>query len=365
MVALFGLAGKGSPSRSPRNQDPAPAAVPPPPPYSQDNPDPALLAATTTTTTTHIVTTTQTTTHFFSLPLWRRRGTPAYSPAVAPKGPASLSTDELGVISAPHDRALTHASVLLRDKELPPTPSLSPENLTPPSRLSPDPPQADDGDDTTRTIRRNDSSRSAGLSDSSSRASSVQPATARSSYAPGDSSSPAQPTLALARAALGIGLPLGAPSVSASTSSSEVNSVMFLQPHAPSTSELRRPNPTIRHAKSFQKEREASPVDSPATARDRRRARGLSLGPLALMSSDNKGKQRETDVDLDAAEPRPISRKSSFWSRRRVNSRPDTAPAPSSLRVCEDLRSRSECRRCSSGGGTGGTKPGEGTGVLT
>ncbi|KAI0662726.1 hypothetical protein C8Q70DRAFT_578761 [Cubamyces menziesii] len=322
MVALFGLAGKGSPSRTPRNPDTAT----PPPPYNPDNPDPALIA-TTTTTTTHIVTT-HTTTHFFSLPLWRRRGTPAYSPTVAPRGLASLSTDELGMLNTQHSHIPTPLSASARDKALPPTPSLSPENVTPP-RLSPDTLTRDDGEDTTRTIRRKGSSRSGAFSVASSRASSVQPAS-RSSYAPGEPPA-AQPTVTLARAALGIGLPHGAPtSVSASSSSSEINSVMFLQAQPSVSSELRHVNPTIRHAKSFHREHDANQTDpSPSAVRERRRTRGLSLGPLHLVSTD-KGKQREVDTESNAAEPKQLARKSSFWTRRRVNSRPDASLSPSS-----------------------------------
>ncbi|CDO72333.1 hypothetical protein BN946_scf184977.g30, partial [Trametes cinnabarina] len=325
MVALFGLTGKGSPQR-PRNPD----SVTPPPPYSQDNPDPALIA-TTTTTTTHVVTT-HTTTHFFSLPLWRRRGTPAYSPSVAPRGVASRSTDELGVLTTQHGPHPTTLSAISRDKALPPTPGHSSENLTPQSRRSPEPHVREDSIDTARIAERKDYPGSEVFSTASSRASSVQP-TGRVSYTPGESRGSSHPTVALARAALGIGLPLGAPaSVSASSSSSEVNTVMFLQPQSSIAPESRRGNPAIRHAKSFHKDSEIAQADpSPSTLRERRRTRGLSLGPLHLMSNDSKGKQREEDAGLGEAEPRQLSRKSSFWSRKRVNSRPDPSPSPSAL----------------------------------
>ncbi|KAL7285244.1 hypothetical protein ACG7TL_000338 [Trametes sanguinea] len=327
MVALFGLAGKGSPQRPSRNPD----SATPPPPYSQDNPDPALIATTTTTTTTQVVTT-QTTTHFFSLPLWRRRGTPAYSPAVAPRGLASLSTDELGVMNTQHNTHSMSPSALSRDKALPPTPAHSPENLTPPSRHSPDPLARELSVDIARTAERKDNHKSTIVSTASSRASSVQPVS-RVSYTPNESPSSSQPAVALARAALGIGLPVGAPaSVSASSSSSEVNTVMFLQPQSPAIADSRCANPTIRHAKSFQKDTAATPVDPIlSTLRERRRTRGLSLGPLHLMSADNKGKQREEAPEVTVTEPKQLSRKSSFWSRKRVNSRPDPSPSPSTL----------------------------------
>ncbi|RPD82664.1 hypothetical protein L226DRAFT_475998 [Lentinus tigrinus ALCF2SS1-7] len=324
MVALFGLSTKGSPARTTRNPD----IATPPPPYSQDHSDPAVFATeTTTTTTTHVVnvTTTQTTTHFFSLPLWRRRGTPAYSP----KNIAAMSTDELGVMGTPAGHALNPPTLHTRDKDLPPTPNASPPMLTPPNRLSPDVSQQE-SDDPTRHARKQAESRSGVASVASSRASSLQPGS-RSSYAPGESPSASQPTVVLARAALGLGLPHGAPTVSASSSSSEVNTVSLFPPQSPIMSEARAPSLTIRHAKSFHREPQRVADEAPPSAiRERRRTRGLSLGPLSLMSSDTKGKQRETDIDANASDQKPLSRKSSFWSRRRVNSRPDPALAPPS-----------------------------------
>ena len=324
MVALFGLSTKGSPARTTRN----PEIATPPPSYSSDNPDPAVYATeTTTTTTTHVVTTTtQTTTHFFSLPLWRRRGTPAYSS----RNTAAMSTDELGVISNPPGNALLPSTLQSRDKDLPPTPNASPPTLTPPSRLSPDPPSKQESDDATRQARKQTESRSGVASVASSRASSLQPGS-RSSYAPGESPNASQPTVVLARAALGLGLPHGAPTVSGSSSSSEVNTVSLFPSQSPITSEPRRPSLTVRHAKSFHRVPDSTSHDPPPSAvRERRRTRGLSLGPLTLMSSDAKGKQRETDTDASTPEQKPLSRKSSFWSRRRVNSRPDPALAPPS-----------------------------------
>ncbi|TBU64967.1 hypothetical protein BD310DRAFT_804776 [Dichomitus squalens] len=270
------------------------------------------------------MTTTQTTTHFFSLPLWRRRGgTPAYSPSNA------RSTDELGAINPQSSLPSSAQSTLhTRNKELPPTPELSPDNLIPPTRLYPDAHFPHDGDGLASSVGRAAGS----MSGKSSRASSVQPAS-RSSYAPSDSHNPAQPTVALARAALGLGLPHAAPiSVSASSSSSEVNTVAFSPPQSPSTADLRPPNFMVRHAKSFHKEPDRAPEDAPpSVTKERRRARGFSLGPLHLMTSDVKGKQRETESSIvaDSPEGKSLTRKSSFWSRRRVNSRPDALALPS------------------------------------
>ncbi|KAI1797784.1 hypothetical protein LXA43DRAFT_266533 [Ganoderma leucocontextum] len=320
MVALFGLSSKGSSAKPLRDSD----TVIPPPPYPTDTSDSAVYAtATTTTTTTHVVTTTTQTTHFFSLPLWRRRGgTHAYSPSNA------RSTDELGVLNEHSDHSPSSSTIHARNKDLPPTPELTPDNLTPHTRLSPDISPLQGGDGRTsnaRTVMRS-------ASRPSSRASSLQ-RVSRSSYAPSDFVHAAQPTVILARAALGLGLPHGAPaSVSASSSSSEVNTVAFLPQQSPSTTDLRRPSLLLRHAKSFYKEPD-SRNEAPAVA-ERRRARGLSLGPLHLMSSDAKGKQRETNspVVSEPAGAKPLTRKSSFWSRKRTSSRPEppalTSPTP-------------------------------------
>ena len=310
MVGLFGFASKGSPAKAQRNAEVSPT---PPPPYSQDSSDPAFFATeTTTTTTTHVVTTTtQTTTHFFSLPLWRRR-----VPAEYPHNhTAARSTDELGLFGAHQE--YSSGSMQTRNKDLPPTPELSPEHLTPSSRLSPDPHFSQDGDDPRHVGRKG--RKSGAPSVASSRASSLQPVS-RSSYAPGESS---QPTVALARAALGLGLPHASPSTT------ELNTVSFLPPPSPITSDGRRAIPLVRHAKSFYKEPSVAQEDpSSSTPRERRRTRGLSLGPLNLMSSDAKGKQRESDAP---PEPKPLTRKGSFWTRRRVNSRPESAAPPSPL----------------------------------
>ncbi|TFK94310.1 hypothetical protein K466DRAFT_657839 [Polyporus arcularius HHB13444] len=323
MVALFGLSTKGSPARTTRNPDIATA----PPPYSQDHSDPAVFATATTTTTAHIVTTTtETTTHFFSLPLWRRRGTPAHAPRIT----AAMSTDELGVMHTDSGQALSPSSLHSRDKDLPPTPNASPPSLTPPNRRSPDPHSLHESDDTTRQARIQAESRSAVASVASSRASSLQPCS-RSSFALGESPSASQPTVVLARAALGLGLPHGVPGVSASSSSLEVNTVSLFPPQSPITSRAQPRSLSIRHAKSFHREPGSAADDPPASAiRERRRTRGLSLGPLSLMSSDIKGKQRETDNDAIISDQKPLTRKSSFWSRKRVHSRPEPALAPPS-----------------------------------
>lgn len=322
MVALFGLSSKASSSPAKSSHDSDSLSLPPP--YPTNTPDSAVYATATTTTATHVVTTTtQTTTHFFSLPLWRRRGgTSAYSPS------STRSTDELGVITARLDPNLSPSTIHARNKDLPPTPEPSPDNLTPHTRLSPDVSPLQEGDGKAASAEAAVRSGSG----PSSRASSLQRAS-RSSYAPSDSIHAAQPTVILARAALGLGLPHAAPaSVSASSSSSEVNTVAFLPQRSPSTTDLRRPNLFVRHAKSFYKEPDSrNDAPPPSAIGERRRTRGLSLGPLHLMTSGAKGKQREASVPVVAepTEVKPLTRKSSFWSRKRTSSRPEP-PAPTS-----------------------------------
>ena len=268
------------------------------------------------------MTTTQTTTHFFSLPLWRRRAAPAYSP----RDKAARSTDELGLMPPHPGPSSTSSTLHPRDKDLPPTPELG--TLTPP-RLSPDPPSQQERDDATRIARSKSTSRSGPASAASSRASSLQPVS-RSSCAPSDSPNPTQPTVVLARAGIGLGLPYAAPASVSPSSSTEINTVTFF-PHSPSMTDLRPPNPMLRHAKSFHRQPETSAEPaSQSASRERRRTRGLSLGPLNLLSSDTKGKQRQVDSDGVPPETKPLSRKGSFWSRKRVNSRPNTPVVPPS-----------------------------------
>ncbi|OBZ79747.1 hypothetical protein A0H81_00693 [Grifola frondosa] len=332
MVGLFGLGNKGSPSRSPHNP---PSLNTPPPPYSQDNPDPSVFATETTTTTTHVVTTTtHTTTHFFSLPLWKRRGSPAYPPPVAPRI-AGLSSDELGTIGSLEDQS-ERSVVLLRNKALPPTPDFSDENERSSSSIALNAlhPNGEDGARIPRKKSR-PSLVEAG-SACSSRNSSVA-AMSRSSYTLAESSS--QPTVILARAALGLGLHHVTPnSVVASSSAMEVNTVAFGAP----TSQLRTSDPSVRRVKSFQKDTPV-PTQEPSPTgghRERRRTRGLSLGPLHF-SSDGKGKDKQRETENDTASPKPLSRKSLFGPVRDLILVP--AHLPPFLPACSLPSTRSTC----------------------
>ncbi|KAH9946772.1 hypothetical protein B0H21DRAFT_382038 [Amylocystis lapponica] len=298
MVGLFGH--KSSPShRSPTTIVAPPPPPPPPPPYNQDGSENPVLATETTTTTTHIVTTTTqtTTTHFFSLPLWRRRGSPAFSNPGSSPGTARISTDEMGMASA-------FPTVLMRDKDLPPTPPTH-VNVGASSRVATSPVRRQ-GDvpiqESTQFTAHSNHSFCAGPS-------SLMPR--NSPY--GESS--AQPTVALARAALGLGLPHIMPSVSASSSSSDLHALTIVPPPVPG-SPPRTSTSVMRRVRSFHKDQVAE-----TDVRQRRQSRGLSLGPIQFTSLD-KGKEKQHDPepeppDMVPPAPKPLSRKSSFWSRKR------------------------------------------------
>ena len=303
MVGLFHLGNKGSPARTTRSTETARPVTPPPPPYTHNGDGPTYFATETTTTTTHTVTTTQTTTHFFSLPLWLRR--PHQQPiqsVTATPGPKPASTDELGVIQSSPPKIIPS-----RDKELPPTPLMVDElgkSVSSGSHLS----EHKDGEAAQFADQRKPSITSTPRS--------LSPA--GSNVLPESSS---QGTAALARAALGLGLPpLMFNSLSDQEPPAGSNIVSFA---APASSPERvsgstlSPSASMRRAKSFQRVSEEDQAKSYAELREQRRTRGLSLGPL-IGTSDNVAKDKP-------AERKPVSRKSSFWSRKRNDSH---APAP-------------------------------------
>ena len=317
MVGLFHLGNKGSPARSTGSTDTRPQT--PPPPYKPDGHEPAVFAAATTTTTTRTVTTTtHTTTHFFSLPLWRRRAQPhanGSSPEVKP-----LPPDELGLQGSP-----SPARLLKLNKDLPPTP---------PTEEASEEASAGLPVEMGRSVPpMRGSAEKARLSQNAVASTSQLPSIAPL-LPPSESS---QSTAALARAALGLGLPPVLGGIVPGPSS-EVNSVSFVVHPSPPDSvhpELPSHSPVARRAKSLYKEPEANERPSITEAREQRRARGLSLGPLLSSAHDEKGKGKQKEVDAKS-----LSRKSSFWSRRRNDSRPITPvnpPSPSKFLQLESL----------------------------
>ncbi|PCH33556.1 hypothetical protein WOLCODRAFT_129831 [Wolfiporia cocos MD-104 SS10] len=208
--------------------------------------------------------------------------------------------------------------MFLRNKDLPPTPSSAEEKRGGPSQVATG--SARHYYDTgTIVVGKQGYSDSACISGSSS-----APPVLRHSPSLGESSS--QPTVALARAALGLGLPHVMPgSVSASSSSTDLHALTLNPPPIPVSGQSRPSQSIMRRVKSFQKEPVASADEntSPAADRQCRRSRGLSLGPFQLTSPD-KGKERQRQPEPDtippASAPKSLARKASFWSRKRVDS---------------------------------------------
>ncbi|KAJ4486331.1 hypothetical protein J3R30DRAFT_3697837 [Lentinula aciculospora] len=272
----------------------------PPPSYKKNDPSSLLFAETTVTTTEVVTTTTQTTTHFFSLPHWRRRAAPlSYSDStVAPQKPIGHArADEMG---------LTNSFQLTVDKELPPTPEGSSGHGTPLTN-----------------------------SHEASRRSSLEQETLSSTLFPSSNigglslgGSPRTSTSALAQASLGLSLPHVLPHASASSSSTDLNSIAFTS--TPS-SEIISPRKDPR-GRMNQRAVSTTGQSSLSDVHNQRRARGLSLGPsgfLGLGTSDVKGKGKETEKEtyqLVTHTPTKLTRRASFWSKKKISS-PDSLPA--------------------------------------
>lgn len=306
MVGFFQLGHKGSPAKTTKSTDTTRPATPPPP-YAHSNASSVFSTAmtTTTTTTTRTVTTTQTTTHFFSLPLLRRRTqrTPTSTPSSSRQ--RAMAVDDLGVLKP------SSSNVYTRDKDLPPTPPADEE------RHSTSSPSA--GPSYQGALRPNNTTIS------------LDNIVHSESMAPSLSSiESGQGAAALARAALGLGLPpLAVSSTSGQAGPSEVNSVSFFTavPHSNGSVPTLVPDkPPVRRAKSFHRGHDGPSQAAHDDIRERRRNRGLSLGPF-LSASEEKSKEKQ-----EAPERKSLSRKGSFWNRRRNDSRPLTPvvpPAPS------------------------------------
>ncbi|KAJ6604336.1 hypothetical protein DFH09DRAFT_1442722, partial [Mycena vulgaris] len=259
-----------------------------PPPYK--DPAPPLLVAETTTTTT---TTTTQTTHFFSLPLWRKR--PAPSAPVVRHSAFGVEVTEDGRV---------HGRERLVEKALPPTP---PDEPIFPVRLA------------NGHLHEED-------------VTSLFPITgSRKSF------TASQSTTALAHASLGLGLPHAMRNTSASSSSSDINTVAFGTTMP--ASDLRPHVDNLRRAKSSHKLRAISAFNPPLaidvsnSEGTKRRMRGVSLGTTAaflnLGGPDAKGKGKE--IEEQPVPPLPkasLARRASFWSRKKATTMDSSAPLP-------------------------------------
>lgn len=317
MVGRFGLGRKSSPARESRISD---LSSPPPPYKANGSVTPIILAETTTTTTEVVTTTTQTTTHFFSLPLWRRLGHPA-SPTTR-RSTSGLGPDENGMI-----RPNSTSIALMLEKDLPPTP---PDDSDP-SIVDEGRSERDEGASQSRREKA-DTLPELNLAPQQS----FPPSDSRkvSKHVPPIPSPHSQPTLALAHAALGLGLPHVMPQASPSSSSAEVNTVAFMT--APVPNQGRRNISGIRRAKSTQKVNEQSSSEQAGVTAERR-ARGLSVvtGPLLQLGNESepgKGKAKEIDDNYKTQpSPKTVSRRSSFWTRRKNGPSSETATRSSQV----------------------------------
>lgn len=249
----------------------------PPPPYEESiQPVPVLFAEHSTTTEVVTTTTTRTTTHFF-VPHWRKSSTSS----------ARITSVAVAQPQAALSMPLRHAPVFV-EKDLPPTPIDI------------------DGSPSTSTSRRDSLQQIAAETKLPSLFPSSPPDFASSSRS---SSSTAR----LAQAALGISLPHGLGEKSPAPSSSQVNTVAFTAPNG---------SPLPRRVKSSQKLRALSGIATDASegrkSDERRRARGLSLGPTTFLNFNNetKGKAKATDVEMESPQ-RSLTRRASFWTRKK------------------------------------------------
>ena len=128
-------------------------------------------------------------------------------------------------------------------------------------------------------------------------------------------------TTALAHASLGLGLPHVMPHQGASSSSLDITTFRNASNHE-NNGDTGVARSLMRKAKSFQKLRPDPPTEDPQVLRERRRSRGLSLGPLHF-AIEGKGKEREPESPA-----KPLSRKSSFWRRRKDSLKTLVHPEP-------------------------------------
>ena len=255
-MAPFGLGGKGSPSKNPRKLAGNPHNA-----HHPDNP-------------------THTPSHFFSFPLWKRNNLYAFPTTDPP--PAA---DDFG--------------------GLPRRSSFNPKKRND----SPPPPPPKDRISSTVIPRISSVGDNHGdqefIPGSSTIASPERTPSRRRQDPPFR-----QSTAALAHASLGLGLPHVMPSQGASSSSLDITTLRNVSnPRNDVDPSVARS--IMRKAKSFQKLRPDPPPEDFQNLRERRRSRGLSLGPLHF-AIEGKDKEREPESPAKA-----ISRKPSFWRRRK------------------------------------------------
>ncbi|TFK76944.1 hypothetical protein BDN72DRAFT_19064 [Pluteus cervinus] len=289
----------------------------PPPPYKDAGTSP--LVVTETTTRTEVVTTT--TTHFFSLPIWRRRAQPSSS---RPNSTYESKSTRPSSIYDPSSLTVCEDGALIPQSGLPRSGSLMLEKALPPIP----PPQPHTSVDFPVSSRSLPSLPSSTESNGSRPPRSFPQSPNKS---PGLYSFPSHSQTALAQASLGLTLSHILPSDSSSTT--EVNTIAFVTSPA-SPTDAAPPPLRLRH-KSSQKLK-SNPTASKLSIEDgdeRRRTRGFSFGPASFLNftpeAKSKGKDKtvETPID-DQPIPRTLSRKGSFWSRKKSLTSADDLPRP-------------------------------------
>lgn len=234
------------------------------PPAHIANPPSPLVVAETITTRTQVITTTtsETTTRFFSLPRWRKRS-----------ALSSLDVSNPGSDSLQDERPVYLPVV---EKALPPTPRTSG-----PSQVK----SADYGEASARgksTVHYPDAELSSRVS-----------------------------TSALAHAALGLGLPLATPHAS-----SKINTIPFAL--NPSDVPSNTTSSSIRRARSYIRDEPERALSYSSPTTPLRRARGLSFGTIGFLNLGGGETVKENEVlNSDNTRPVALSRKTSFWNRRK------------------------------------------------
>ncbi|KAG6911839.1 hypothetical protein DXG01_000086 [Tephrocybe rancida] len=283
---------------------------PSPIPSSRLDDLPLIVAETTTTRTEVVTTTTTTTTHFFSLPLWRKRG--PFSSSSSPQNTLGVHS---GVDEHGQGTSSARSSFYMVEKDLPSTPS---DEFTISDSQRPGPSSSSDN------FIKNEA-----------------PRFMSQSRRPIDNahSLPAkQSTAALVHASLGVGLSHTLPRPSLPHSSGEVNTVAFAQPSRSSD-----PQPRLRKSKSALRlgailSSERAVTDIVVGEEEHRRSRGISLNGSTLLNqvgkNDEKGKQKERKEHMGRPStsshttPKSLARRASFWSRRKLH--PQDTPASTS-----------------------------------
>ncbi|KAJ3729625.1 hypothetical protein C8R42DRAFT_715904 [Lentinula raphanica] len=265
-----------------------PETPPPPPSYKENDSSTLLFAEATVTTTEVVTTTTQTTTHFFSLPHWKKKAPPLpyISDTMSPQKPQRhAQVDEVGFETS---------SPLMVDKSLPPTPeSSSSGHITPPEN--------------SRQTSQRTSLQDEVISPT------ILPST---DYSRLLFASPLRPTSASALARV-----LRIESTSWYSSCYRLFIIISRNQHH------------CVHFYTFYY-RDYFSAKRAQSAHEIARVRGLSLAPsgfLGLGTSDAKGKGRETETEKDPPPsairtPNKLTRRASFWSRKKISS-PDFLPA--------------------------------------